>query len=315
MLGAFVKRMSGILLSDPRPTALTPEDPLPFFLKQGTLADVFSFSHMNISGALCASEPLSALNRFSIDSITLLKCGKSPSNDVLLCVDVSDTLHPSSDNHRQLVITREPLDGPSPQCFSEHTASPNVLDAILSAVADSLEVVSPSASLMSAQSNSASQLTVVNTAASSPPCFLVPTIVRVWDSRRAYRRSHIVRQIKPTNLKLFELALLAFIVYNHGHLYSLFKKQSYWYATLICDAVLALSPCKQQDARGTTYCQDEVYIPPNVRFPKLAGQWMRIPVGDVEAAVLSIVLPSFEEARTQNVNEVRLCIVPGFNAY
>lgn len=129
------------------------------------------------------------------------------------------------------------------------------------------------------------------------------------------KRGQLVRQIKPKGLTIFELALLVDVVHKQDRLYFLFQNQRYWYANLICNAVVALYACKEQDYRGIAYCQDDVYIPPNDYFPKLAGQWKRILVSGVEAAVLSVVLARFEDARAQRIDAVRLCIDLEFNTY
>lgn len=55
-----------------------------------------------------------------------------------------------------------------------------------------------------------------------------------------YTRGQNVRRFRPTNLNLFQLALLAYVVHKEYPLYSPFKNQPYWYSNIIFDAVILI---------------------------------------------------------------------------
>jgi len=282
----------------------------------GLYLNTFSFFSHNFDTVLRSPDPPAAIHHFAIESITLLK---NPQRERLY-VEVSDTQH-TPPRTGLLCIKCTASNEYVPEYFSEHSDSRNVLDAILLAVEDLSEpsasrqplvdpIPTPSTFDSDPPPSSASQLTLVDP---EPPTsthtfYRSATSVTGQGNKKNYEPGQVVRQIKPKGLNLFELALLADTVHKQDRLYSLFENQCYWYTNLICDAVVTLYTCEQQDTREATYSQDDVYIPPNDRFPKLAGQCMRILVSNVEAVVLSVVLARFKEVRTQKMDAVSVSI-------
>lgn len=281
-----------------------------------------SFFAQHFNEVLLSPDPHAEMHRYTIESIALNV--QTPQFEHLI-VTVSDAQRTTSPNTGLLCIKCTASDEYITEYFSEHSESRNVLDAIISALEDS---TLPSASPFSHQPSidptptpsstldsesgpppsPASQPTLVDPAPGTSTHTFYRSLASVTEQNDTKNFGHeqVVRRIKPKGLYLFELALLADVVHKQDRLYSLFQNQRYWYANLICDAVVALYTCKEQDNRGNAYCQDGVYIPPNNYLPKLAGQWKRIPVSDVEAAVLSVVLARFEGVRTQRIDAVRL---------
>jgi hypothetical protein len=280
-----------------------------------------SFFSKHFESLLDLPNPRTAIHHYAIESISLLNNALTPQREHL-CVEVSEPnkQHASPDTRlTRICIKTSASNEYDPEYFAEHSDNRSVLYAILSAVEGSSELMLPSASPSAPSSPqpfvepstlgspAASQLTLVgpNPPTSTHAFYRSVTTVTGHGNKKTCAPGQVIRQIKPKNLNLFDLALLADIVHKQDRLYSLFENQRYLYANLICDAVVALYNCEQlQDHRGATYSRDNVHIPPNDHSPKLAGQSMCIPVTDVEAVMLSVVLARFEEARTQQMDAV-----------
>jgi len=96
--------------------------------------------------ALRSPDPHAEIHRYAIESITLLNDVQAPQHE-RLCVLLSDTRPTSSSPNTGLLDFKcSASDEYTPEYFAEHSDNRNVLDAILSAVEDSMELMSPSAS-------------------------------------------------------------------------------------------------------------------------------------------------------------------------
>lgn len=94
-----------------------------------------------------------------------------------------------------------------------------------------------------------------------------------------------IRQIQPTHLTLFDLALVAHIVHEHSPLYSAFKNQCYWFVCLVCEVILSIDPCRAEDQLSK-----ETTLEPEDYLPDLAGQWHGLLVCDVEKAIVAVLV-------------------------
>lgn len=114
----------------------------------------------------------------------------------------------------------------------------------------------------------------------------------------------IVWQIQPKALSLFQVVVLADVVHNYAPLYSLFKRQCYWFAFIICAVILKTCTCSSIGSPGL-HAEDDICIPPNSYLPNLAGRWMGILVRGVEEAVLKIMIEKYEARCDEKLDEVR----------
>ena len=115
----------------------------------------------------------------------------------------------------------------------------------------------------------------------------------------------IVWQIQPQSLPLFKVVVLADVVHNYAPLYSLFKRQCYWFVFIICAVILKTCTCSTIGSPNHT--EDEIRIPPNSYLPDVAGRWMGILVRGVEEAVLKIIVEKYKAQCAEKWAEVR-CI-------
>ena len=113
----------------------------------------------------------------------------------------------------------------------------------------------------------------------------------------------VVWQIQPQELTLFQVAVLADVVHEYAPLYSLFRRQCYWFAFIICAVIMRICTCSSVGSPDIH--TDDIRVPPNNYLPNLAGRWMGILVRGVEEAVLKIVIDKFNARYDEKLNEVR----------
>jgi hypothetical protein len=116
----------------------------------------------------------------------------------------------------------------------------------------------------------------------------------------------VVWQIQPQSLSLFKVAVLADVVHKYAPLYSLFRRQCYWFAFIICAVIMKICTCSSIGSPDL-HCQEDIRIPPNSYLPDLAGRWMGILVSGVEDAVVKIIIDKYNARCAEKLNEVR-CI-------
>ena len=121
----------------------------------------------------------------------------------------------------------------------------------------------------------------------------------------------VVWQIQPQSLSLFKVVVLADVVHNYAPLYSLFKRQCYWFAFIICAVILKTCTCSS--IGSPSFTEDEICIPPNSYLPNLAGRWMGILVRGVEEAVLKIIIEKYNARCKEKLDEVGCIFIPNNN--
>jgi hypothetical protein len=121
----------------------------------------------------------------------------------------------------------------------------------------------------------------------------------------------VIWQIQPQSLSLFKVAVLADVVHNYAPLYSLFRRQCYWFAFIICAVILKTCTCSS--IGSPLFMEDEICIPPNSYLPDLAGRWMGILVRGVEEAVLKIIIEKYNARCQEKLDEVRCIFIPNNN--
>ena len=109
----------------------------------------------------------------------------------------------------------------------------------------------------------------------------------------------VARQIKPTNLSLFELGILADVIHDEAPVYSLLQNQCYWFAGTLCDAVVLLY--------GDELCSpltDGAQLGPSCYLPKLAGRWKNMLIIEPKSDVLARVLVKFVQRQEEEFSKV-----------
>jgi hypothetical protein len=119
----------------------------------------------------------------------------------------------------------------------------------------------------------------------------------------------VIWQIRPQCLTLFELAILADVVHTYAPLYSLFKRQCYWFVSIICAVILRTRTCTSVSPPGLRPSSDNICIPPNSYLPDLAGRWKGILVSRVEETVLKIMIDKFEACCAEKQTVVRFMLI------
>jgi hypothetical protein len=115
-----------------------------------------------------------------------------------------------------------------------------------------------------------------------------------------------IRQYDPEGLSLFDVVLVAHVVYKLAPTYALFESQSYWFANIMFEVIVSLFPSKSQTSPLPV-------SPPTVRLPnnyspKEADRWYGVLIKDprVVAAVVSIAKSHFESQQARYLEKVIL---------
>jgi len=119
-----------------------------------------------------------------------------------------------------------------------------------------------------------------------------------------YTDSYPAKRIfRPRHLNVFHMALLANVVHSQYPLYSLFKRNCYWFALLIFLAAKIIdnilgpneSPEDPEDFQDfeDTEMTDEFFVPFYLYASNLAGHWMGFKVCEVRDIVLGRIVRLF----------------------
>ena len=125
-------------------------------------------------------------------------------------------------------------------------------------------------------------------------------------ARSTHGSGQIVRQLQPHGLTLFHLIILANIVHNHDPLYSLLKRQCYWFANTIFYVILKNFICTNVVNGGDPFNEmiEDAHIPPNDYLPDLAGRWMGFRVMSLSKQLIELVSAMFESKRAEELAKV-----------
>jgi hypothetical protein len=291
--------------------------------------DTQSFLNQYLHMILLSDQsPEHTINRFMVKSVTLNKHTSSTSQHEYLTFEIFDSCREVPDTYL-LFLERTPssieLDT---SYFSNHADSSEILDDILGCLVDpssSTRPPNPNEShedlplLDTSLSSSTSSFSRVVDAASlastqaihqSGNIVLKSTIVRANDqfllgkhARATHGNGLIVRQLQPPGLTLFHLIVLAITVHNHDPLYSLLKRQCFWYANTIYDVILNTYPCITNSTEGDEMIH-EVRLPPNEYLPDLAGRWMGVRVSSISATLIRLMKVKFQSSYSEELSNV-----------
>jgi hypothetical protein len=128
------------------------------------------------------------------------------------------------------------------------------------------------------------------------------------ETKGSYGHGRVVREIiLPDDAKftLYDLAILVDVVHQVAPIYSLFENHCYWFAKIICDAIVEILNGKCADNDQDSDINNQPYQPPPDRpfssshLPSLCGTWKGILVSDVKDDVLVTVLCHFMNRREE----------------
>ena len=105
-----------------------------------------------------------------------------------------------------------------------------------------------------------------------------------------YANAKLVFKFSPVKINLLQLAVLTEVIQEEYLLYSIFKDQRYWFAHLVCKAILVISSLPTEVLNAEYPNVEPIF---NVDFLNEQGHWKGIKVSDVTPVVLSSVLDKF----------------------
>lgn len=110
-------------------------------------------------------------------------------------------------------------------------------------------------------------------------------------------------QIKPNNLKLFELMVLSEVVHNFAPRYSLLDKNCYWYCNMVIDAIVVIFRLDDSISPGDDHRKTK-FTPTNPHQLSISGHWNSFKVSHTKKEELSRIIYDFKRAHTAIMSEV-----------
>jgi hypothetical protein len=121
-----------------------------------------------------------------------------------------------------------------------------------------------------------------------------------------YSRGHIARQIKPQNLKLFELLVLAQAVHEFAPQYSVADRNCYWFGNIILDAVIEIFGLDTSVNPGDGGREaSHVQIDPHRGLAGISGCWLGYRVTETQPQDLLQIIQGYKEAVPQLISKVK----------
>ena len=112
---------------------------------------------------------------------------------------------------------------------------------------------------------------------------------------------HVVCQIVPVNLSLFELGILVDTIHNDAPDYKLFKNQCYWFMLMIFKLVLRLYNNALDSQSGKA---------PDDYLPKLSRKWAGLLIVTPVKEILDKIEKIFRERQDEEFSKV-MCYLKG----
>jgi hypothetical protein len=122
------------------------------------------------------------------------------------------------------------------------------------------------------------------------------------NARYTHGQGQTIRQLVPHDLSLFNLVVLANVVHEHHPVYSLLRRQCYWYANTIFEVISLSNACTILGAPTLEF--DDVRIPPRLYLPDLAGRWMGLRISIVSAKIVELMKGKFEDRSARELTTV-----------
>ena len=289
-----------------RPTMVS--DPALQLVDHSLTYDTDTYLDKLISLAIISPDYKALLNRFVVISMTLTKTLTSPQHEFLVMMLMDTHISGSAPYLMFLERTKSKSQLNPIDSFLNHPDNAAVLASIVDTLKElpsSLlsSLPSTSDSVSESDESSPSDPLLGSTSSPSPSSHLLRdlidsgTLVSVsvvhtsttstGKPKPAYAQDQftggkdvratgsvlgqVVWQIQPQSLSLFKVAVLADVVHNYAPLYSLFRRQCYWFAFIICAVVMKICTCSSIGSPDLD-SQEEIRIPPNSYLPDLAGR-------------------------------------------
>lgn len=135
-------------------------------------------------------------------------------------------------------------------------------------------------------------------------------------SNQAYI-ARVTKTFKPKNLTLYHLALLAEVVHKEYPLYSLFRRQCYWFAIIIFIILQYLdkNPPPESDGLFNEPFDDpfddgdldQFYMPFHLYMPEISGRWAGFKISAPSKVVISAIIKKFHVEFKARMAEVLFC--------
>jgi hypothetical protein len=121
-----------------------------------------------------------------------------------------------------------------------------------------------------------------------------------------YGGGQIMRQLRPDNLTFFQLITLAETVHNYDPLYTLFKRQCYWYANTIYRVIEQTHTFSERMSHEPEDPESsDLRIPPDIYLPPSAGRWRGLLVMAVSQVLVMEVRKKFEECFSESLVQIK----------
>lgn len=123
---------------------------------------------------------------------------------------------------------------------------------------------------------------------------------------RRYGYGQNARQIKPNNLKLFELLVLAQVVHDFSPLYSLLERNCYWYCNIVVDAVVEIFGLDESISPGDSERKNHYSPIADPYRSDISGRWNGFKVSHTKAEDLIRIVHEFKKKHRATLSEVSL---------
>lgn len=122
--------------------------------------------------------------------------------------------------------------------------------------------------------------------------------------QRRYGFGRNARQIKPNNLKLFELLVLAEAVHDFAPTYSRLGKNCYWFSNILMDAVIEIFGLDHSISAGDGG-RETKYTPIDPYQSEISGRSKGWKVSHTNPDDLSRIVHDFKKAHTAIISQVK----------
>jgi hypothetical protein len=129
----------------------------------------------------------------------------------------------------------------------------------------------------------------------------------VFGRRYAYGQN--AQWIKPKELSLFELVILAETVHRFAPKYSRLEKNCFWFGNIIFDAIIEIFHLDDSESPGDGERERkfmQLDSDQNLPGPRISGRWKGIKVSDTNHEDLSEIARKFRAAYKNAMNEVKI---------
>jgi hypothetical protein len=259
--------------------------------------------------ASASTTPAAVLDRLEVLSIRLNKYLDHPEHEYLI-VEAKDVLDNTTKLfviHRIFHNTPTSDEGRSTPAPSTPTPSSSALSSLEEGLASGRHAFASDLPLKDAISLSAaaSSEAVLNALDKAPKVDAVDEILgEGYILSGRYGRGQSAREVKPTNLKLFELLVLTTAVHELAPHYTSISNNCYWFANAVLDAVIKIFNI-DNSPNG-----DEFSRPLDPHRSDISARFCGIRLTITDRAELSGITSLFKKKLEETLSEVRFFFEP-----